>query len=79
MIFESIQSGSKAIQELLVKKEVKNREKKGNEKFLFLSGFLVIELIKWLLQAISCGKLGTLNEPGLKKVFFAKTGAPRLI
>ena len=65
MIFESIQSGSKAVQELVVTIEVKNRGKKGNEKFLFLSGFLVIELIKWLLQAISCGKLGTLKEPGL--------------
>ena len=42
MIFESIQSGFKAIQELVVKIEVKNRGKKGNEIFLFLSGFLVI-------------------------------------
>ena len=76
MIFLSIHSGPKAIQELVVKIEVKNRVKNGNEIFLFLSGFLVIELIKWLLQAISCGKLGTLNEPGLKKFFFCKDGSP---
>ena len=79
MIFLSIHSGPKAIQELVVKIEVKNRGKNGNEIFLFLSGFLVIELIKWLLQAISCENLGTLKEPGLKKFSFAKTGAPRLI
>ena len=79
MIFLSIHSGPKAIQELVVKIEVKNWGKNGNEIFLFLSGFLVIELIKWLLQAISCGKLGILKEPGLKKFSFAKTGAPRLI
>ena len=76
MIFLSIHSGPKAIQELVVKIEVKNRGKNGNEIFLFLSGFLVIELIKWLLQAISCGKLGTLKEPGLKKNFFCKDGTP---
>ena len=77
MVFESIHSGPKAIQELVIKIEVKNSGKKGNEKFLFLSGFLVIELIKWLLQAISCGKLVTLNEPGLKKIFFfCKAGTP---
>ena len=56
---------------------MKNSGKKGNEKFLFLSGFLVIELIKWLLQAISCGKLVTLNEPGLKKIFFLQSRDPR--
>ena len=77
MIFESIQSGSKAVQELVVTIEVKNRGKKGNEKFLFLSGFLVIELIKWLLQAISCGKLGTLKQPDLKKIFFWERRDPR--
>ena len=77
MIFESIHSGPKAIQELVIKIEVKNSGKKGNEIFLFLSGFLVIELIKWLLQAISCGKLGTLNQPGLKKIFFLQRRNPR--
>ena len=77
MIFESIQSGSKAIQELVVKIEVKNRGKNGNENILFLSGFLVIELIKWLLQAISCGKLGTLKQPGLKIFFFLERRDPR--
>ena len=70
MIFESLHSGPKAIQELVIKIEVKNSGKKGNEKFLFLSGFLVIKLIKWLLQAISCGKSVTLGETGLKKIFF---------
>ena len=77
MIFESIHSGPKAIQELVIKIEVKNSGKQGNEIFLFLSGFLVIELIKWLLQAISCGKLGTLNQPGLKKIFFLQRRNPR--
>ena len=77
MIFESIHSGPKAIQELVIKIEVKNSGKKGNEIFLFLSGFLVIELIKWLLQAISCGKLGTLNQPGLKNIFFLQRRNPR--
>jgi len=77
MIFESIHSGPKAIQELVIKIEVKNSGKKGDEIFLFLSGFLVIELIKWLLQAISCGKLGTLNQPGLKKIFFLQRCNPR--
>jgi hypothetical protein len=76
MVFESIHSGPKAIQELVIKIEVKNSGKKGNEKFLFLSGFLVIELIKWLLQAISCEKLVTLDEPGLKKIFFCKAVTP---
>ena len=51
--------------------------KKGKWKFLFLSGFLVIELIKWLLQAISCGKLGTLKQPDLKKIFFWERRDPR--
>jgi hypothetical protein len=77
MVFESIHSGPKAIQELVIKIEVKNSEKKGNENFLFLSGFLVIELIKWLLQAISCEKLVTLDEPGLKKIFFLQSSDPR--
>ena len=36
MIFESIQSGSNAIQELFVKIEVKNRGKNGNENILFV-------------------------------------------
>ena len=56
---------------------MKNSGKKGNEKFLFLSGFLVIELIKWLLQAISCGKLVTLDKPGLKNIFFLQSRDPR--
>ena len=77
MIFLSIHSGPKAIQELVVKIKVKNRGKNGNEIFLFLSGFLIIELIKWLLQAISGGKLGTLKEPGLKKIFFLQRRDPR--
>ena len=34
-------------------------------------------MIKWLLQAISCGKLGTLSQPGLKKFFFLQRRNPR--
>jgi hypothetical protein len=76
MIFESLHSGPKAIQELVIKIELKKSGKKGNEKFLFLSGFLVIKLIKWLLQAISCGKSVTLGETGLKKIFFLQSCNP---
>ena len=56
---------------------MKNSEEKEEIYFLFLSGFLVMKLIKWLLQAISCGKLVTLNEPGLKKIFFLQSRNPR--
>ena len=38
--------------------------------FLFFSAFWVVTLIKWLLQAISSGKILVPSLPGLKKIIF---------
>ena len=38
--------------------------------FIFFSAFWVVTLIKWLLQAISSGKILVPSLPGLKKIIF---------
>ena len=47
-----------------------NSGKKWDFLFFVFSAFWVVTLIKWLLQAISSGKILLPKTPGLKKIFF---------
>ena len=69
-------SGPKAIQELVVKIEVKNRGKNGNEIFLFLSGFFGNRINQMASPGHFMWKFRYLEGTWLEKVFFCKDGSP---
>ena len=76
MIFLSIHSGPKAIQELVVNIEVKNRGKNGNDFFFVSVWFFGNRINQMASPGHFMWKIRYPEGTWLEKVFFCKDGSP---